>query len=87
MKVQFLNREKTIKAASNADIVSWMRSNDLEHYRSNEDFIKAYSERKKLFENIQIATENEDAFVQSLEKNKIIKIFQNKLFVSFKKSM
>lgn len=86
MKVKFLNRDKTITANSSDDIVSWMRSNDLERYRSNEDFMKAYSERKQLFENIQVATDSTDSFVNDLEKFKVIEILRNKLFVSFRKS-
>lgn len=75
MKVKFLNRD-----------VTWMRTNDLEQYRTNDDFMKAYAERKGLFENIQIATNDTTSFVKDLESHGIIEFIKNRLFVSFKKN-
>lgn len=86
MRVKFLNRDKTISAPSNDDIVTWMRSNDLERYRSNADFIKAYAERKKLFEDISLSTEDADSFVKDLEQNKIIEFIKNRLSISFRRT-
>ncbi|MFV0607359.1 MAG: hypothetical protein ACK5NK_16140 [Niabella sp.] len=86
MKVRFLNRDKTITAATEDDIVTWMRTNDLERYRTNGEFMLAYAERKELFENIIIDSDNTTSFVDGLKKHKVISVFENKLFVSFRRS-
>lgn len=85
MRVKFLNRDRTITAAKHEDIVTWMRVNDLEHYDDNINFMKAYAERKKLFEDKVIGVEDEEKFVKDLEIHKIIEVLPSRLFVSFKR--
>ena len=85
MRIKFLNRNKTITAGSDEDVVTWMRTNDLERYRTNDDFMKAYSDRKRMFENIEIATGDAGSFIKDLERHGIIGFVKNNLFTSFKK--
>ena len=85
MRVKFLNRKRTISAAKHEDIVTWMRLNDFERYKDNQNFMQAYSDRKKLFEGKIISPDDVDAFVNDLQAHKIIEVSNSGLFVAFRK--
>lgn len=74
MKYTLINRNKSIITKSNDEFVSWMRKNDLQEWDTNEEFMHAYSHRKKTFEQILLRSNNVDVFVEDLQKNNLLKI-------------
>lgn len=68
------------------DLITWMRKTDFEGHRTNEQFMEAYAERKKLFHNFHIATTDINSFINDLEKHKIIEVIHNPLYVSFRRN-
>ena len=86
MRVKFLHRGKTLSLSDNEGIITWMRRNDNEGFRTNEQFMHAYAERKKLFHNFDISTNDVNAFVSDLERYRIIEKISSPLYVSFKRA-
>lgn len=79
MKIYTLiNRNKVKIARSNDDFVNCMRKGDFEKWENNDEFMKAYSYRKWIFEKIQINHNSIDEFVNDLQKNNILKIEKQK---------
>ncbi len=75
MKVYTLvNRKKVKIARNNDDFVSSMRKGDFENWQNNEEFMKAYSYRKLVFEKMEISHNSVDEFVNDLQKYNILKI-------------
>ena len=75
MKVYTLvNRKKVKIARNNDDFVSSMRKGDFEKWQNNEEFMKAYSYRKLVFEKMEISHNSVDEFVNDLQKYNILKI-------------
>ena len=75
MKVYTLvNRKKVQIARNNDDFVSSMRKGDFEKWQNNEEFMKAYSYRKLVFEKMEISHNSVDEFVNDLQKYNILKI-------------
>lgn len=74
VKVNFINREKVIKAKDNKSIVTWMRKHDSQKLETNEEFMLAYSRRKDLYDNKQLRPDNENVFVEDLLKQGYIEI-------------
>ncbi len=75
IKVKFLNRNTILmNIKSNLDIVNWMTKNDYDItvVEPVNKFMKAYSERKHLFDKINIRYDNADNFVSDLVAHKII---------------
>lgn len=73
MKYTLLHRNKSMHASSDEKFVTWIRHHDLQHFSSNEEFMKAYSTRKGTFENIQLRSNSPESFVQDLVKNNLLK--------------
>lgn len=74
MKYTLINRNKSFNTNSNTEFVRLMRKNDLENFRENSEFMKAYSHHKITFEKINLRFDTEDNFVEDLEKNNLLKI-------------
>jgi len=55
-----------------------MRKNDLQQWTNNQDFMKGYSKRKSTFEGLEIRFDNEQNFVDDLQKNNLLKIESSK---------
>jgi len=84
MKIYTLiNRNKVKVAKNNEDFVNCMRKADFEEWENNEEFMKAYANRKLIFEKIVINHNSIDEFVNDLQKNNILKIEKEK-FAFFK---
>ncbi|KFC18191.1 hypothetical protein IO89_18865 [Epilithonimonas lactis] len=58
-----------------------MRKMDLQKWIDNKDFMEGYSYRKKTFEKIDIRHDDEDYFVEDLQKNNLLKIESSKGFL------
>ncbi|MDO5615469.1 MAG: hypothetical protein Q4G16_04710 [Cruoricaptor ignavus] len=80
MKYTLTNRRKSITVRNNKQFVRWMRKSDLQFFKDNAEFMEAYSLRKKTFENIILRFENEDAFVEDLQKNNLLIIEKGSWF-------
>lgn len=74
MRYTLINRRKSVDANNNSEFVKWMRKHDLQQFATNEEFMQAYSQRKATFEKIMLRPENEDVFVEDLEKNHLLNI-------------
>jgi len=55
-----------------------MRKNDLQQWANNQDFMTGYSKRKATFEGFEIRFDNEQNFVNDLQKNNLLKIESSK---------
>jgi len=78
MKYTLLKRNKSVKADSHSHFIRWMRKMDLQQWNDNKDFMEGYSYRKSTFENIDIRHDNEESFVEDLQKNNLLKIESSK---------
>lgn len=78
MKYTLINRKQSTFAENNIDFVRWMRKSDLQNFEENSEFMEAYSHRKSTFENIQLRYNNEDDFVEDLQKNNLLEIDSQK---------
>ena len=81
MKYTLIKRNKSFRADSHSNFISWMRKMDLQQWKDNKDFMEGYSYRKMTFENIQIRHHEENYFVEDLEKNNLLKIDNSKGFL------
>lgn len=80
MKYTLLKRNKSIRADSHSHFVRWMRKMDLQQWTDNNDFMEGYAYRKLTFENIKIRFDDEELFVEDLQKNNLLKIESSKGF-------
>jgi len=78
MKYTLLKRNKSFRADSHSHFVKWMRKMDLQQWTDNNDFMEGYAYRKLTFENIEIRHNNEEFFVEDLQKNNLLKIESSK---------
>jgi len=78
MKYTLLKRNKSFKTDSHSHFIRWMRKMDLQQWNDNKDFMEGYSYRKSTFENINIRHNNEESFVEDLQKNNLLKIESSK---------
>lgn len=85
MKYTLIRRKKCTNAPTNKEFVKWMRKSDLQYFDTNEEFMKAYSIRKKTFEGILLRFDNENNFVEDLVKNNRLKIENNEYIFGFLK--
>lgn len=69
-----LRRGRSIKRKNNFDFVTWMRNHDMQLWDNNLDFMHAYSHRKSTFEKIYLRFENENDFVEDLQKANLLRI-------------
>ena len=74
MKYTLTKRKRSTIAPNDTAFVSWMRKQDLQDWKTNLDFMRAYAHRKKTFENISLRSENEKTFVEDLLKNNMLTI-------------
>ena len=81
MKYTLIKRNKSFRAESHYHFISWMRKMDLQQWIDNKDFMEGYSYRKKNFEKIDIRHDDEDYFVEDLQKNNLLKIESSKGFL------
>ncbi|KFC20711.1 hypothetical protein IO90_16370 [Chryseobacterium sp. FH1] len=58
-----------------------MRQTDLQYWENNQDFMEGYAYRKLMFEKIEIRAENENVFIEDLQKNKLLKLDCSKRFL------
>ncbi|WP_312765788.1 hypothetical protein [Epilithonimonas sp.] len=54
---------------------------DHQIWNDNQDFMEGYSYRKATFENILIRHDNEQNFIEDLQKNNLLKIESSKGFL------
>lgn len=78
MKYTLIRRNRSLRTTSNHEFVSWMRKNYLQQWTNNQDFMKGYSKRKSTFEGLEIRFDNEQNFVNDLQKNNLLKIESSK---------
>lgn len=78
MKYSLIKRNKATDAGNNVEFVRWMRKNDVQHFQENSEFMEIYSHRKSTFEKIDLRHDNEDNFVEDLQKNGLLKIEESK---------
>ncbi len=83
MKYTLIKRNKNFRTTSNSEFVAWMRKHDLQQWEDNLDFMKGYAYRKLTFEKMEIRSDNEDAFVEDLQKNNLLKIESSKGLFGF----
>lgn len=81
MKYILLNRNMSLRTDSNSEFIRWMRKMDLQTWDNNRDFMEGYAYRKRTFEKMQIRYNNEDEFVEDLQKNNLLKIESSKGFL------
>ena len=81
MKYTLVKRNKSFRADSHSHFIDWMRKMDLQKWIDNKDFMEGYSYRKKTFEKIDIRHDDEDYFVEDLQKNNLLKIESSKGFL------
>ncbi len=80
MKYTLVKRNKSFRTDSHSHFIVWMRMMDLQQWKNNKDFMEGYAYRKMIFEKIEIRHENEDIFVEDLQKNNLLKINNSKGF-------
>lgn len=86
MKYTLLNRRKSVKVKNNIEFITWMRKNDSQLWKCNEDFMEGYCYRKLTFEKMVIDHQTSDDFVMSLQKNNMLKVaYGNRSFWNFLK--
>lgn len=78
MRYKLLKRNKIFRSDSHSRFIQWMRKTDLQQWNDNKDFMQGYAHRKSTFENMFIRYENEDVFVEDLQKNNLLKIESSK---------
>lgn len=76
IRYTLINRKKSTDAKNNREFVTWMRRKDMQSWESNKDFMDEYAHRKLLFEKISLRSDNEDVFVEDLQKNHLLKVEQ-----------
>lgn len=81
MKYTLIKRNKSFRTDSNSHFITWMRKMDLQQWKDNKDFMEGYAYRKKTFEKMEIRHEDEDLFVEDLQKNNLLKIESSKGFL------
>lgn len=81
MKYTLIKRNKSFRADSHNHFIGWMRKMDLQHWKDNRDFMEGYSYRKMTFEKIEIRHEDENHFIEDLQKNNLLKIESSKGFL------
>ena len=81
MKYTLLKRNKSFRTDSHSHFIRWMRKMDLQHWSDNKDFMEGYAYRKSTFENITIRFDNEEYFIEDLQKNNLLKIEHSKGFL------
>ena len=81
MKYILIKRNKSFRTDSHSHFIKWMRRMDLQQWNDNKDFMEGYAYRKSTFENICIRFDNEDVFVEDLQKNNLLKIESSKGFL------
>ncbi len=81
MKYILIKRNKSFRTDSHSHFIKWMRKMDLQQWNDNKDFMEGYAYRKSTFENICIRFDNEDVFVEDLQKNNLLKIESSKGFL------
>lgn len=88
MKYTLIKRNKSFRTDSDSEFVRWMRRMDNQKWVDNLDFMEGYAYRKGTFEGIQIRHDNEQNFIEDLQKNNLLKIESSKglfeLFSSLK---
>ena len=82
MKYTLIKRNKSFRANSDFLFIKWMRKTDLQSWESNQDFMEGYAYRKLMFEKIEIRSENENVFIEDLQKNNLLKIDYSKRFLN-----
>lgn len=80
MKYTLIKRNKSFRTDSHFQFISWMRKMDLQQWKDNKDFMEGYAYRKRTFEKMEIRHENEDLFIEDLQKNNLLKIESSKGF-------
>ncbi|MPS71680.1 MAG: hypothetical protein E2590_00840 [Chryseobacterium sp.] len=81
MKYTLIKRKKSFRTKSETEFVSWMKNMDHQKWIDNRDFMEGYSYRKATFENILIRYDNEQNFIEDLQKNNLLKIESSKGFL------
>ncbi len=88
MKYTLIKRNKSFRTDSDSEFVRWMRRMDNQKWTDNLDFMEGYAYRKGTFEGILIRHDNEQNFIEDLQKNNLLKIESSKglfdLFSSLK---
>ncbi|HBR11055.1 hypothetical protein SAMN05660493_00640 [Epilithonimonas bovis DSM 19482] len=78
MRYKLLKRNRIFRSDSHSRFIKWMRETDLQQWNDNKDFMEGYAYRKSTFENMFIRYDNEDVFVEDLQKNNLLKIESSK---------
>lgn len=77
-----LKRNKSFRTDSHSQFISWMRKMDLQYWKDNQEFMEGYAYRKMAFEKVEIRHNDENHFVEDLQKNNLLKIESSKGFLS-----
>ena len=80
MKYYITTRNTTIRARNHELFVTKLRKSDSERWACNETFMRAYADRRKLYNNVEINCANETVFVQTLISHGLIKIQRKRGF-------
>lgn len=73
IKYILISRRKSVTLPTNEDFVTWMRRNDIQYWKTNDDFMEEYAHRKILFEKINLRHNSEDEFTEDLIKNGLLR--------------
>ena len=81
MKYYITTRNTTIRARNHELFVTKLRKSDSERWTSNESFMRAYADRRKLYNNVELDCSSEAVFVQGLISHGLVKIQRKRNFL------
>lgn len=78
MKYFVQNRNKIVRARNHKELITKLRKSDSEQWPDNEAYMKAYVDRRKLYDQLEIDFTDEIDFVRELIRHKLVKIHRKK---------
>lgn len=78
MRYFIQNRNKIVRARNHQELITKLRKSDTEQWPDNEAYMKAYADRRKLYDEIELNFTDETEFVRELIRYKLVKIHRKK---------